>query len=185
MDRRPASRFLSGSGVPRACGDGPPCSRRSVATSLCSPRMRGWTADRPGHEHENGRVPRACWDGPATGTAHFTASECSPRMRGWPARHGSCVYTALVFRRDQRSAISRPRTTKAPLLRGFDGPACHVPGVVLGLGKTVGQHHAPVNACNREALCGISAPAGSRGSCTGIFERFASEYRTLAADLST
>ena len=167
--------------------------------------MRGWTAvtlgdvlhyrvfpayagmDRPvrrGARHASS-VPRACGDGPTTGTAHFTASECSPRMRGWPARHGSCVYTASVSRRDQRLAISRPRTTKAPLLRGFDRPACHVPGVVLGLGKTVGQHHDPVNACNREALCGISAPAGSRGSCTGIFERCATGYRTLAADFST
>ena len=150
--------------VPRACGDGPLPHGSFVQLDECSPRMRGWTVDAAALRSNQREFP-----------AH-AGMACSPRIMRF---YGFSFSTWPAF-----GDITSPND-KAPLLRGFDGPACHVPGVVLGLGKTVGQHHDPVNACNREALCGISAPAGSRGSCTGIFERCATGYRTLAADFST
>ena len=72
--------------------------------SWCSPRVRGWPADRHAAVHvadvfparagmarsrgrsrpASFRVPRACGDGPSYGCRITSIAPCSPRVRGWP-----------------------------------------------------------------------------------------------------
>ncbi len=89
--------------APRACGDGPRCSRFGAIRLCCSPRLRGWSrAHRHRHRRQpllpapagmvprsaSGRstccpAPRACGDGPEPTTSTRSGSSCSPRLRGW------------------------------------------------------------------------------------------------------
>ena len=104
--------FLSagGTGLPRACGDGPTLNTEAVLAMVASPRMRGWTrADEcgvgvgPGFPAHAGMdppafrwwgrsqgLPRACGDGPACYTGSPGRWMASPRMRGWtPEERGT------------------------------------------------------------------------------------------------
>ena len=89
--------------VPRGCGDGPPAEIAAEVPRLCSPRVRGWTADNRRRD-PSGRlfpagagmdrspcpaiagmraVPRGCGDGPMTAEHQLQRCICSSRVRGW------------------------------------------------------------------------------------------------------
>ncbi len=89
--------------APRARGDGPATSRRSLRSPACSPRPRGWSRHQPGPlppgpllpapagmvpgRHagggRGGPAPRARGDGPQSAAGLAAVNRCSPRPRGW------------------------------------------------------------------------------------------------------
>ncbi len=88
--------------APRACGDGPYNATPHRTTTLCSPRVQGWSRQRPvpaaqhpvlptragmvpaasSIDHPPRRAPRACGDGPPRKVDAPQLTECSPRVRG-------------------------------------------------------------------------------------------------------
>ena len=103
MVRRRPMALVTGTGAPRASGDGPPLHDSPGSPGLCSPRERGWS-----RVDGDGRVPgdvlparagmvpltsiplavgacapRASGDGPCGWSAKTSPVSCSPRERGW------------------------------------------------------------------------------------------------------
>src|SRR5699024_74125 len=83
MDRVGCSPALTGSGEPRARGDGPVSLPVVWDVRARAPRTRGWTVDdfvALGHEVEK---PRARGDGPQCPPHGQRHAERAPRTRGW------------------------------------------------------------------------------------------------------
>ena len=132
-------------GIPRARGDGPSPSRTRRASSLDSPRSRGWTLkagryrfDPTGFpalagmdprgcaaEREEDRIPRARGDGPRLSAPLRPSREDSPRSRGWTlvprgVEAGVIGFPALAGM-DPAGPPARRAARRIPRARG-DGP---------------------------------------------------------------
>ncbi len=145
MDPRHASKPRTGTGLPRAGGDGPLAPRRRGYDLTAPPRRRGWTrlgGLRPGllrgspaqagmdllREMEAqlpGRLPRAGGDGPSTGGRGSAGVLAPPRRRGWTRQHpyhnypyhGSPAQAGM----DPQGPVELARDLRLPRAGG-DGP---------------------------------------------------------------
>ena len=121
-----------GFGSPHACGDGPAALARANKTMQFSPRVWGWSAQRPVRSFSRrvlptrvgmvrclrrrsptgGRSPHACGDGPSNRSWLARARMFSPRVWGWSVRVVQALQGVPVL------------PTRVGMVRG-PGPALH------------------------------------------------------------
>ena len=145
MDPAPESRPESGSGLPRARGDGPAPTRPGQHVPVASPRPRGWTLSchvsllspggfpaPAGMDREVLRegvellgLPRARGDGPLRRPEWAWDAPASPRPRGWTRAWTGAIMFSGGFPApagmDPSAPSSSTPSSRLPRARG-DGP---------------------------------------------------------------
>ena len=167
-----------GSGVPHACGDGPPGSVLPDLAAQSSPRLWGWPgSQQPGRQrrHEfptpvgmarqvwrggkwSAGVPHACGDGPGLSEDAARGAESSPRLWGWPAGVRHPASARHEFPTPVGMARMSPQVT------------AYMPGVphACGDGPTASTH-SPSGVMSSPRLWGWPGPLSNEPDRPGEF----------------